>query len=173
MAVAVLKEASEDETRNLRAVDLYLDQQSIDTTTPMARRALVKSCRPYRGSRGCRISDYLPSFQMSAASLQSAPTASQTTTYLPVTSCGGEPFVFRLKVPISRAAEGPSGFTSRVVTFGSPTCSARPFHIVPIAVLPFTMAEPGGNAVASSVYSDATPAKSPLLKKSTHFSGCR
>src|SRR6266480_3163855 len=94
---------------------------------------------------------YLPSFQISAASFQSPPTFSQTTTYLPVTSCGVGPLVFRLKVPISRAAEGPSGLTSRVVTFGSLTCSAMLFHIAPMAGLPFTMAEPGGNAVASSV----------------------
>src|SRR5262245_7756806 len=43
------------------------------------------------------------------------------------------------------------------------------FHSASIAALPFTMPEPGGNAVASSAYSDATPAKSPLLKKSIHF----
>jgi hypothetical protein len=52
---------------------------------------------------------YLPSFQMSAASFQSLPTFSHTTTYFPVTSCGVGPLVFRLNVPISRAAEGPSG----------------------------------------------------------------
>jgi len=43
------------------------------------------------------------------------------------------------------------------------------FHSASIAALPFTMPEPGGNAVASSAYSDATPAKSPLLKNSIHF----
>jgi hypothetical protein len=32
--------------------------------------------------------DHRPSFQMSAASCQSFPTFSQTTTYFPVTSCG-------------------------------------------------------------------------------------
>jgi hypothetical protein len=32
-----------------------------------------------------------------------------------------------------------------------------------------TMLDPGGNAIASSEYSDAKPAKSPLLKNSTHF----
>ena len=42
-------------------------------------------------------------FQISAASFQSPPTFSHTTTYLPATSCGIEPLVFRLKVPISRA----------------------------------------------------------------------
>jgi hypothetical protein len=52
---------------------------------------------------------YLSSFQISAASFQSLPIFSHTTTYLPVTSCGVGPFVLRLKVPISRAAEGPSG----------------------------------------------------------------
>src|SRR5262245_27692261 len=61
------------------------------------------------------------------------------------------PLVLRLNVPISRAAEGPSALTSRVESFGSPTCSAMLFHIVPIAALPCTMPEPGGNAVASSV----------------------
>src|SRR5947199_7682706 len=94
---------------------------------------------------------YLPSFQISAASFQSVPTFSHTTTYLPVTSCGVGPLVFKLKVPISRAADGPNGLTSRVVTFGSLTCSAMSFHIAPIAAPPFTMAEPVGNAVASSV----------------------
>src|ERR1700730_7959991 len=93
---------------------------------------------------------YLPSFQISAASLQSFPIFSQTTTYLPVTSFGLPPLVLRLKVPISRAAEAPSGLTSRVVTLGSPACSAMLFHIASIAALPFTMADPGGNAVASS-----------------------
>src|ERR1700730_18678737 len=100
--------------------------------------------------------NYLPSFQISAASLQSFPTFSQTTTYFPLTSCGVGPLVFRLKVPISRAAEGPSGLTSRVVSFGSLTCSAMPFHIAPMAVPPCTIAAPGGNAVASVVESDAT-----------------
>src|SRR6202171_5647689 len=94
---------------------------------------------------------YLPSFQISVASFQSFPTFSQTTTYFPVTSCGVGPLVFRLKVPISRAAEGPSDLTSRVVTFGSLTCSAVLFHIAPMAAAPFTIAEPGGNAVASVV----------------------
>src|ERR1700730_2004888 len=96
-------------------------------------------------------SSYLPSFQISAASFQCLPTFSHTTTYLPVTSCGVGPLVFRLNVPISRAAEFPSRLTSRVVTFGSPTCSAMLFHIAPMPALPFTIPEPGGNAVASSV----------------------
>src|SRR6478735_463376 len=60
---------------------------------------------------------------MSAASFQSFPTFSQMTTYFPMISCGAAPLVFRLTVPISRAAVGPSDFTSSVVTFGSPTCS--------------------------------------------------
>src|SRR5215204_807856 len=94
---------------------------------------------------------YLPSFQISVASFQSFPTFSHTTTYLPLTSCGVAPLLLRVKVPISRAADGPSDLTSIVVTFGSLTCSAMFFHIASIAALPFTMAEPGGNAVASSV----------------------
>src|SRR5690349_20094677 len=64
---------------------------------------------------------YLPSFQISAASFQSFPTFSHTTKYLPVTCCSGDPFVIRLKVPISRAVEGPSALTSSVVSLGSPT----------------------------------------------------
>jgi len=60
------------------------------------QRVMLKEC------------SYLPSFQISAASFQSSPTFSQTTTYLPVISCEGVPLVFRLTVPISRAAEGPS-----------------------------------------------------------------
>ena len=54
---------------------------------------------------------------MSLASFQSLPTLSQTTTYFPVTSLGGELLVFKLKVPISRAAAGPNRLTSMVVTF--------------------------------------------------------
>jgi tripartite-type tricarboxylate transporter receptor subunit TctC len=45
----------------------------------------------------------------------------------------------------------PSGLTSRVISFGSPTSSAMLFHISPMAELPCTIAEPGGNAVASEV----------------------
>jgi hypothetical protein len=40
---------------------------------------------------------HLPSFQMSALSFHSVATFSQTTTYLPLTSCDGEVFVLRLK----------------------------------------------------------------------------
>src|SRR6516165_9889820 len=42
------------------------------------------------------------------------------------------------------------------------------FHIAPMASRPVTMLDPGGKAVASSVYNDATPAKSPLLNNSSH-----
>src|ERR1700751_6214015 len=100
---------------------------------------------------GAPAARYLPSFHMALANFQSFPTFSQTTTYLPVTSFGGELLVFKLKGPISRAAAGPSRLTSIVVTLGSLTCSAMPFHIAPIAALPLTIAEPGGNAVASAV----------------------
>src|SRR3954471_7795685 len=79
---------------------------------------------------------YFPSFQISAESLQSVPIFSHTTRYLPVTSCGVGPFILRLNVPISCAAEGARGLTSRVMNFGSPTCSAAPFHIASIAALP-------------------------------------
>jgi hypothetical protein len=92
---------------------------------------------------GC--SPYLPSSQISAASFQSLPIFSHTTTYLPVTSCGVGPLVLRLKVPISRAAEDPSGLTSSVVSFASLTCSAMLFHSASIAALPFTMPEPGAH----------------------------
>src|SRR6201985_3688864 len=95
-------------------------------------------------SRQGRGGRYLPSFQMSVASFQSLPTFSQTTTYFPVTSWGVGPLVFRLKVPISRAAEGPSDLTSRVVSFGSLICSAVLFHMAPMAAAPFTIAAPGG-----------------------------
>src|SRR5215471_19913907 len=117
-------------------------------STPFHSWSVVRSCG--RQQRNCSQL-YLPSFQISFASFHSLPTFSQTTTYFPLTSCGGAPFVFRLNVPISRAADGPSAFTSIVVSFGSLTCSAIPFHIAAIAALPFTMAEFGGNAVASSV----------------------
>src|SRR5215212_2901485 len=76
---------------------------------------------------------------------------SHTTTYLPVISRGVAPFALRLKVPISRAAEDPKGLTSPIVSFGSATSSAILFHITSIAALPFTMCEPGGKALASSV----------------------
>jgi hypothetical protein len=85
------------------------NRQESSSQRPTLILAECHWCRS--GSLAC----YLPSFQMSAASFQSPPTFSQTTTYLPVTSCGDGPLVFRLKVPISRAAEGPSGFTSSVV----------------------------------------------------------
>src|SRR4029079_6162435 len=94
---------------------------------------------------------YLPSFHMSVVSFQSFPACAQKTTYFPITSCGVGPLVFRANVPISRAAEGPSGLTSMVVSFGSPTCSAMLFHMTSMAVRPCTIAEPGGNAVASVV----------------------
>src|SRR5215211_1445602 len=58
---------------------------------------------------------YLPSFQMSVASFQSFPTFSQITTNLPLISWGVAPLVLRVNVPISRAAEAPNDFTSRVV----------------------------------------------------------
>src|SRR3954463_16628898 len=123
----------------------------------------------FRAYRRYGRSIYFPSFQISVASFQSFPIFSQTTTYLPVTSLGSGPLVFRLYIPISRAAEGPSGLTSSVVSFGSLTCSAVLFHIDPIASRPRTIAAPGGSAVASSAYNDAIPAKSPLLKNSIHL----
>src|SRR5262249_8612596 len=112
---------------------------------------------------------YLPSFQMSAASFQSPRNLSHTTRYFPETSFGDGPLVIKLKVPISRTAEGLNRLTSRVVTFGLLTCSAMLFHILPIAARPLTMAEPGGNAVASALYSWASASKSPLLNNSAHF----
>src|SRR3974390_3601248 len=75
----------------------------------------------------------------------------QTTTYFPVTSFGVGSLVFRLKFPISYAALGPSDLTSSVVTLGSVTCSAMCSHITLIAALPFTIADPRGRGVASSV----------------------
>src|SRR5262249_16000386 len=90
-----------------------------------ATHSITSSAR----KRGHSLSGfYLPSFQISAASFQSLPIFSHTTRYLPVTSFGIGPLVLRLKVPISRAADGPSGLTSRVVSFGSLTCSAMLFH---------------------------------------------
>src|SRR5262245_61274875 len=132
------------------------------------RRPIIRSPRRLANA-DIRSGSYLPSFQISAASFQSPPIFSHTTRYLPVTSFGIGPLVLRLKVPISRAAEGPSGLTSRVVSFGSLNCSAMLFHSASIAALLFTMPSLGGNAVASSVLSNATPTKSPLLKKSIHF----
>src|SRR5262249_2161780 len=46
-----------------------------------------------------------------------------TTRYFPVSSCRVGPLVFRLKVPISRAADGPRGLTSGLRSFGSVTSS--------------------------------------------------
>src|SRR5712691_9256064 len=88
---------------------------------------LVKSCDPKR--LHCSIKprnsqqSYLPSFQISAASFQSLPTFSHTTRYLPVTSCGVGPLVLRLKVPISRTAEGPHHEWARCF-FWAPTGAA-------------------------------------------------
>src|SRR6516164_3260297 len=119
------------------------DSRAAEQRSELAAPHSITSLARKRGS-------YFPSFQISAASFQSLPIFSHTTRYLPVTSCGVGPLVLRLKVPISRAAEGPSGLTSRVVNFGSLTCSAILFHSASIAALPFAMLEPGGNAVASS-----------------------
>src|SRR5260370_11988406 len=73
---------------------------------------------------------YLSVFQMSVASFQSRPTLRHTTTYFPTTSCGGCDFVFRLTVPISPAAERPSGRTPTVLRLASlpfcPACRQNP-----------------------------------------------
>src|SRR5262249_17274087 len=94
---------------------------------------------------------YLPSFQISAASFHSPRIFSQTTRYFPEISFGVVSLVMKLNVPVSRAAWGLNRLTWRVVTFGLLTCFARPFHIAPIAALPFAIAEPGGSAIASTV----------------------
>src|SRR5262249_45340889 len=98
-----------------------------------------------------RADFYLPSFQISAASFHWPRKRSHTTRYFPEISFGDAPLVVRLKVPISRAAAGPSRLTSSVVILGLPACSARPFHIAPMAPFPRTIAAPGGNATASAV----------------------
>ena len=102
-------------------------------------------------THAARVETAAYSFQISDASFQSFPTFSQTTTYFPVTSCGEGDLVLKLKVPISRAALGPSDLTSKVVSFGSPTLSAMLLNIAPMAAPPCTIAEPCGNAVASVV----------------------
>jgi len=56
------------------------------------------------------VATYLPSFQISAASFQFPRTFSHRTTYLPVTSFGAGSLVFKLKVPISRAANRPGRY---------------------------------------------------------------
>src|SRR5207244_5158726 len=101
--------------------------------------------------------NYFHSSKITVSSIHTFPIFTHTTRYLPVISCGFGPLLLRLKVPISRAEEGPSGLTSRVVSLGSLTFSAMLFHMAAMAVLPFTMAEPGGKAVASSAEGDATP----------------
>ena len=58
---------------------------------------------------GSRLPDYLFMFQISVASFQSAPTFSQTTTYLPATCCDCAPLVWKrrsqsLGLRCSRAA---------------------------------------------------------------------
>ena len=88
-----------------------------------------------------------------------------TTRYFPEISFGVGSLVIKLNVPISRAARGLNRLTSRVVTFGLLTCSAMPFHIAPIAALPFTMAEPGGNAIASTA-NFVTPHNATEVKQS-------
>src|SRR5262245_62236985 len=94
---------------------------------------------------------YLPSFQISAASFHSPRTFSHTTRYFPEISFGVGSLVINLNVTVSRAGCGRNRLTSRVVTCGLLTCSASPFHIAPIAALPLTIAEPGQNAIASTV----------------------
>src|SRR5262245_12546516 len=141
--------ARRERPRHHRAAEQRDDPPAIHSITSSARAGRVSGTARQRGHSWS--GSYLPSFQISAASFQSLLIFSHTTRYLPVTSFGVGPLVLRLKVPISRAAEGPSGLTSRVVNFGSLTCSAMLFHSASIAALPFTMPEPGGNAVASSV----------------------
>src|SRR5512139_916408 len=111
-----------------------------------SRHELVHRTRPLSSVKRTCAYFYLPSFQISAASFHWPRTRSHTTRYFPETSFGDGPLVVRVKVPISRTAEGPNRLTSRVVTFGLLACSAIPFHIAPIAALPLTIAEPGGNA---------------------------
>src|SRR5690348_15227779 len=112
---------------------------------------------------------YFPSFQISAESFHRPSVLSHRTRYFPEISFGAASFVVKVKVPISRAAFGPNRLTSTTVSFGLPACSARPFHILAMAALPFTIGAPGGNAIASAAYRFAIPSKSPLLNSSTHL----
>jgi len=102
-----------------------------------------------------------------------SPTFRQTTTYFPAISCGGASRVFRRKVPISRAASGPSGFTSVVVSFASAMASAVFVQKAWMALRPRTMSAPWGRRSASSVYMPATAAMSPWRKAAENASFSR
>src|SRR5215210_472699 len=67
---------------------------------------------------------------MSVASFHSLPIFCQTTTYFPLTCCDCWSLVISEKVPTSRAASLPSGFTSTVVSFKPPTASPALDHLV-------------------------------------------
>src|SRR5262249_53876584 len=55
-------------------------------------------------------------------------------------SCGLAPLVVKVAVPISRAASGPSGFTSRVVSLMSPGwCCIWPAQNFWMSARPFTI----------------------------------
>src|SRR5947209_4806644 len=111
---------------------------------------------------------YLFVFQMSVASCHCPPIFRHTTTYLPVTCSGGCAFVLKLNVPISRAAPGPSDWTSTVVSLASPSCFTAPPQNFSIALCPFAITAPAGSTYASGVYIAAKAFASPLLKAAIH-----
>src|SRR5205823_12318734 len=138
---------------------------------PSIASALRRQISSFRGFGDRAIvppGGYLFMFQMSVASCHCPPIFRHTTTYLPVICSGGCAFVLKLNVPISRAAPGPSDWTSTVVSLASPSCFTAPPQNFSIALCPFAISAPAGSTYASGVYIPAKAFASPLLKAAIH-----
>src|SRR5947199_7381731 len=138
---------------------------------PSIASALRRQISSFRGFGDRAIvppGGYLFVFQMSVASCHCPPILRHTTTYLPVICSGGCAFVLKLNVPISRAAPGPSDWTSTVVSLASPSCFTAPPQNFSIALCPFAISAPAGSTYASGVYIAAKAFASPLLKAAIH-----
>src|SRR5437763_1624049 len=133
-----------------------------------ALRRQISSFRGFGDGAVVPPGGYLFMFQMSVASCHCPPIFRHTTTYLPVICSGGCAFVLKLNVPISRAAPGPSDWTSTVVSLASPSCFTGPPQNFSIALCPFAISAPAGSTYASGVYIAAKAFASPLLKAAIH-----
>src|SRR5205085_8802174 len=117
-----------------------------------ALRRQISSFRGFGDRAVVAPGGYLFMFQLSVASCHCPPIFRHTTTYLPVICSGGCAFVLKLNVPISRAAPGPSDWTSTVVSLASPSCFTAPPQNFSIALCPFAISAPAGSTYASGVY---------------------
>src|SRR5215471_904055 len=92
------------------------------------------------------VQGHLSMFQMSWSSFHWPCSLGQTAAYLSASSCGLAPLVVKVAVPIPRAASGPSGFTSRVVSLMSPGwCCIWPAQNFWMSARPFTIGAPAGS----------------------------